>query len=408
MRSSCRSLAQFHRLQKPWSEEEGQHGSGRTLAGQVLYLTVAGMWPRGRGTPYLLYVALVQLCAVSYVAVGLVSIHTARGDVNSISYTLLHTLEVFSGMVKAGLFFSKRRSFYRLVRDLDLMASDYLDRPELESARRWARRMTVSLSAYIFVVILLWLPTPLLTGGDQKMLPMVQIHGVDWSQWPQAYAALYALQCAVPLTQVPIVIGLDGFFVAAMLYVGALLQLLGQRVSGLRLAGDGAADLSGDAGLKMRQMLYAELSACINSHQKITKFLRDLESAMSAMVLVQLSSTMLNLCMGLYHQTKIRDVLTAMQYAMILPFYSSQIYFYCWTADAITQQGAGLSLAAYSSCWVGAGTSFQKALSILMARAHKPLVITAGRLYPINTAAFVALMKASYSYYTLLRQLDSN
>ncbi|XP_049855110.1 odorant receptor Or2-like [Schistocerca gregaria] len=262
MLSTWRSLAQLNRLQKPWSKEEGQYGSGRTLAGQVLYLTVAGMWPRGRGTPYLLYVPLVQLCAVSYVAVGV---------------------------------------------------------------------------------------------------------------------------------QEAVVIGLDGFFVAAMLHVGALLQLLGQRVSGVRLAGDGEADLSGDAGLKVRQMLYAELSACISSHQKITKFLRHLESAMGAMVLVQLSSTMLNLCIGLYHQTKIRDVLTALQYAMLLPFYSSQIYFYCWTADAITQQGVGLSLAAYSSWWVGAGTSFQKALSILMARAHKPLVITAGRLYPINTAAFVAV-----------------
>ncbi|XP_049855033.1 odorant receptor Or2-like [Schistocerca gregaria] len=360
---------------KPLPEEDGQRGSGRTLAGQVLYLRVAGLWPQARPAPHLLHAALVQLGAAAYVAVGLVSVHTARGDVDDISHTLMHTLEIVAGTVKAGLFFGNRQSFYRLVRDLDLMVSEDWDRPELESARCWARRMTVSLTAYIYTLILLWLPAPLLAGGDQKLLPVVQIHGVDWSLWPGAYAALYALQCAVLLTQVPIVVGLDCFFVAAMLHVGALLQLLGQRISGLRLSGDGAVDLAGDVGLKRQQMMYVELRACIRRHQKITKFLHDLEAAMSTMVLVQFSISMFCLCMDLYQQI---------------------------------QQGEALSLAAYSSHWVGAGTSLQRALSIVMARAQKPLLITAGHLYPVNTAAFVALMKASYSYYTLLRQLDSS
>ncbi|XP_049771826.1 odorant receptor Or2-like [Schistocerca cancellata] len=394
--------------QKPGSEVDGQQGVGRTLSGNVLYLTVVGLSPRVRGPAYLVYAALVQLCAAVYVAVGLFSIHTARGDVDAISHTLMHILEDVSGMTKAALFFRKRQSFYRLVRDLDLMASEEWDRPELESARRWARWMTVSLSAYIYAVILLWLPAPLLAGGDQKLLPVVQIEGVDWSQWPGTYAALYALQCAVLLTQVPVVIGLDCFFVAAMLHVGALVELLGQRISGLRLSGDGGVDLTADRGLAKRQMLYSELCSCIRSHQKITKFLRDLEAAMSTMVLVQLSTTMVGLCMTLYQQIQIKDALTALQYALILPFYSAEIYFYCWTADVITQQGEALSLAAYSSHWVGAGAAFQGALSIVMARAHKPLLITAGHLYPVNTAAFVALVKASYSYYTLLRQLDGD
>nr|WBF91106.1 odorant receptor SameORX [Schistocerca americana] len=181
---------------------------------------------------------------------------------------------------------------------------------------------------------------------------------------------------------------MDCFFVAAMLHVGALLQLLGQRVSSLRVSSDSYSEDS--ASDEERHILYAELCSCIQSHQKITKFLQDLEEAMSGMVLVQLSSTMVNLCTALYQQTKIKDVSSALQYAMLLPFHTAQIYFYCWTADNITQQGEAISLAAYSSHWTGAGSTFQKALSIVMARAHKPLLVTAGHLYPINRAAFVA------------------
>ncbi|XP_046982543.1 uncharacterized protein LOC124552314 [Schistocerca americana] len=319
----------------PRSGEE-HNGGTRALAGHVRYLTLGGLWPRARGTPYLVYAALVQLCGAAYVAVCLLSVYSARGDVAGISHTLMHTLEISSGVLKAGLFFRKRRAFYRLVRDLELMESRDWGCPELEAARRWARWMTVSLSAYIYALILLWLPSPLLAGGDEWLLPLVQLHGVDWSRRPAAYAALYALQCAVPLTQVPVVIGLDCFFVAAMLHVGALLQLLGQRVSSLRVSSDSYSEDS--ASDEERHILYAELCSCIQSHQKITKFLQDLEEAMSGMVLVQLSSTMVNLCTALYQQTKIKDVSSALQYAMLLPFHTAQIYFYCWTADNITQQ----------------------------------------------------------------------
>ncbi|XP_049827182.1 odorant receptor Or2-like [Schistocerca gregaria] len=375
------SVSPVSRSQKPRSGADGEGGGERALAGHVLYLRAAGLWPRGRGPAYALYAALVQLSAVAYVAVGVASVRSARGDVDAISHTLMHTLEVVSGLLKAGLFFRKRRSFYRLVRDLDGMASGDWDVPELRWARRRARRMTAWLSAYIYALILLWLPAPLLAGGGQWQLPVVQLHGADWARRPAAYGALYALQCAVLLSQVPVVIGLDCFFVAAMLHAGALLQLLGRRVSGLRLSGGhdgdggGDEDLAGDELLKRQRVLYAELRACIRSHQKITKFLRDLEAAVSAMLLVQLSVIMVGLCMTLYQQT---------------------------------QQGEALSVAAYSSRWVGAGAAFQRALSVVMARAHQPLLVTAGRLYPVNTAAFVALMKASYSYYTLLRQLDSD
>nr|QJX74366.1 odorant receptor 89 [Ceracris kiangsu] len=421
---------------------EGRDGGGqpRALCGHVVYLAVAGLWPRARGALYVWHAALVQACAACYVALGLASVHSARGDVDAISHTLMHTLEVVSGMVKAGLFFGKRRAFYRLVHDLHALVSADWERPELARARRRARRMTVSLSVYIYALILLWLPAPLLVAGERRLLPVVQIHGVDWSRRPGAYAALYTLQCVVLLTQVPVVIGLDCFFVAAMLHAGALLQLLGRRVSGLWLSGDAEAPV--DGGYDTQQALYADLCGCIRTHQKITKFLRDLESAMSAMVLVQFSSNMVGLCMTLYQQTQIKtclemksaslqikdayfqmkdaclqmkgmcsqikDALTALQYALILPFYTGQLYFYCWTADVITEQGEALSSAAYSSGWVGSSAGFQRALSVVMARAHRPLVMTAGRLYPITTATFVALMKASYSYYTLLRQLDAD
>ncbi|XP_049862860.1 odorant receptor Or2-like [Schistocerca gregaria] len=127
---------------------------------------------------------------------------------------------------------------------------------------------------------------------------------------------------------------------------------------------------------------------------------------MNIMVLIQLSFSMLNLCMALYQQTKIPDLSSALKYILYLPFPTMKIFFYCWAAHNVKEQGEEVSWAAYRCAWPDNNKDFRKNLAITMCRAQRPLLLTAGQIYPINKNAFVSLLKASYSYYTLLRQFE--
>ncbi|XP_049942624.1 uncharacterized protein LOC126419478 [Schistocerca serialis cubense] len=60
----------------------------------------------------------------------------------------------------------------------------------------------------------------------------------------------------------------------------------------------------------------------------------------------------------------------------------------------------------YSCSWVGSSAAFKRALRLLLCRAQKRLVLTAGYCYPIDRAAFLSLVNASYSYYALLGQMN--
>nr|QAB43899.1 olfactory receptor OR20 [Oedaleus asiaticus] len=53
-----------------------------------------------------------------------------------------------------------------------------------------------------------------------------------------------------------------------------------------------------------------------------------------------------------------------------------------------------------------ASERFKRSMRIILSRSQKPLVLRAGRLYPINREAFLTLVNASYSYYTLLSQMN--
>nr|QAB43902.1 olfactory receptor OR23 [Oedaleus asiaticus] len=90
---------------------------------------------------------------------------------------------------------------------------------------------------------------------------------------------------------------------------------------------------------------------------------------------------------------------------MYLPTPAFQIFIYCWCGHEIMEEGLSVSRAAYSSGWVGAGRRVSRGVRVLMCRAQRPLLLTAGKLYPVNRLTFVSLINASYTFYALLRQM---
>ncbi|XP_049784434.1 odorant receptor 43a-like [Schistocerca cancellata] len=80
-----------------------------------------------------------------------------------------------------------------------------------------------------------------------------------------------------------------------------------------------------------------------------------------------------------------------------------QLLVYCLGAHSVREQGELVSVAAYSCGWPDTDIKFQRALLVVMARAQKPLSLTAGGVYPIQRATFLSLLNAGYSYYAVLQ-----
>lgn len=57
------------------------------------------------------------------------------------------------------------------------------------------------------------------------------------------------------------------------------------------------------------------------------------------------------------------------------------------------------------SQWYSFKTPFRRSLQIIMANSLKPLKITAGKFYVLDYERFISVMRASFSYYTLLKNM---
>ncbi|XP_049794054.1 odorant receptor Or2-like [Schistocerca nitens] len=153
--------------------------------------------------------------------------------------------------------------------------------------------------------------------------------------------------------------------------------------------------------------MYNSLRICIEDHQKILRFVTHLQNTMSPMAIIQFGVSVLGICFALFQATYSKDFSSALKCTSFLPIPCTQVYLYCWAANEVTIQAEAVSLAAYSSSWVETSPRFKLALRILVSRAQKPLILTAGYLYRIDKEAFLSLVNASYSYYALLSQTTS-
>ncbi|XP_047004927.1 odorant receptor 85c-like [Schistocerca americana] len=126
---------------------------------------------------------------------------------------------------------------------------------------------------------------------------------------------------------------------------------------------------------------------------------------MSPVAMAQFVCSATAACITLFQATFNPEGNSIFKCLMYLPMPAFQIYIYCWGGHELIDEGASLSVSAYSCAWIGASRRVTTALHILMCRAQKPLILTAGKLYPVNRDTFVSLINGSYSFYALLRQM---
>ncbi|XP_031340915.1 odorant receptor Or2-like [Photinus pyralis] len=75
----------------------------------------------------------------------------------------------------------------------------------------------------------------------------------------------------------------------------------------------------------------------------------------------------------------------------------------CYFTQMVITENETFAYSFYEIDFVGICLTFQKSLILCMARAQKPVKFTIGKFAPPTVVAIVTVLKASYSYYTLLQ-----
>ncbi|PSN38988.1 Odorant receptor 66 [Blattella germanica] len=157
---------------------------------------------------------------------------------------------------------------------------------------------------------------------------------------------------------------------------------------------------------KFNEELNICLGLCIKKHQELLSFSEHLNDLASPFLLVQLVVDVSFLCILTLHMT----VVPVMSFKFISAFgivmaVLNIVGLISWCSGELSVKSEGIRDAAFECEWETTSSHFKNSLKFLMLRAMKPCTIKAGKFMDFNLANYAMVLKASYSYFTVLQRV---
>nr|QNS36253.1 olfactory receptor 85e [Mythimna separata] len=140
------------------------------------------------------------------------------------------------------------------------------------------------------------------------------------------------------------------------------------------------------------------LRDCASLCQVVNQYKVMFEKFVSPLLALRVVQVTLYLCTLLYAATEKFDMITVEYLAAV----ALDTFVYCYYGHQIILQADRVSTAAYQSMWHTMGVRPRRVLLNLLLANRRPVVVRAGLFLPMDLHTFVVIIKTSFSYYTLL------
>ncbi|XP_031338150.1 odorant receptor 85b-like [Photinus pyralis] len=146
------------------------------------------------------------------------------------------------------------------------------------------------------------------------------------------------------------------------------------------------------------------LKSIIVHHNYIIRIASETEEIFNKCVLVNFLNLSFVICIILFRIAN-APLFTVEFFKLCLYLIASNILFFgdCYLTQKVLTENEALAYACYSVDFVGTNLPFQKSLILIMARAQRSVQFTVGKFAPLSIVTLVTILKASYSYFTLLQ-----
>nr|AOG12929.1 odorant receptor [Eogystia hippophaecolus] len=161
---------------------------------------------------------------------------------------------------------------------------------------------------------------------------------------------------------------------------------------------------------KFKDKYLCRLNDLVDQHKFILHHATTLKKILSTPMLGQLAASSMLICFAGYQvATTVTINLTKFVMSLLYLGYSMfELFIFCRWCDEIKIQSENIRLAVYCSGWergIAAVPGIKTRLMLIVARANKPMILTAGGLYDLSLNSYTTVVKTSYSALTVLLRL---
>ncbi|KAK4887790.1 hypothetical protein RN001_004061 [Aquatica leii] len=170
-------------------------------------------------------------------------------------------------------------------------------------------------------------------------------------------------------------------------------------------------------GLKRQKILKLTDEACVdltlketiyNHHHAILDTVDTIESLGRYLALCVFLANLVLLCLLMYKTSMLP--LGGLQFFMYLCYcflIAIQVFLYCWWGNEMTLANESLALGISQTYTPDTPISHAMALKLMMIRSQRTLCLTAGKFAPLSLETYKGIIKGSFSYFMVLRQVNS-
>ncbi|GJQ87664.1 hypothetical protein Trydic_g17483 [Trypoxylus dichotomus] len=149
-----------------------------------------------------------------------------------------------------------------------------------------------------------------------------------------------------------------------------------------------------------------EICDAIQHHQFLYSVFLQMKEIYSAMLLYHYMVTLISTCSVLLELILTRkDFLNYIIQVLSMTFFIVQFAMYAFPAEQITFEFSDIANAIYSSKWYGNGVDVQSMMLYVMMKAQRQQYFTGAGLIDINVEAFESVLRKSFSFFAVFRNL---
>ncbi|KAF7400961.1 hypothetical protein HZH66_006145 [Vespula vulgaris] len=196
------------------------------------------------------------------------------------------------------------------------------------------------------------------------------------------------------------VVGIDSMFVFYVQHICGVITILGNRLENVIKDGDMNVDIYPNKANDKTCKLAGD---CVILHNHILQYSQTIESANTVSFFVQLGLNMVCISFtGFQAVMHLNKPDEALRYGSFAIAQTCHLLFESLPAQQLYDHSIRVCEYAANGSWYRASLRTRKILNLMILRSQTPIQLTAGKFYILNLENFSAVVRTSFSYFTVL------